>query len=626
MLREKIMESETDMRKPRMEDHNLLIQEYADIVESLKEELSVCKTEQTELRRELEMLRTESKNASDIARDCFARCQSETCSGNLPDKEILENLEKRITVLQMEKDSMFQLWQMSLKAIDVLEEELKTFQKDGKGSKFYEDQVNSVKQSYSEAINILEGKLIQAKENVIKHQLLLESNKEKLEELKKEKEDFQRQISTQQYSTLEKERTNQNTLDSINLELNKYRNECERLQKIKLELEKKLSESQRFAANVLAKDCEAKSKVSEAIELVESAVREKEFSLQRETRISEDKMKLEARLNSITEEYTISLEKEVNKVKEEFERNIKRYYLELKELKVEMKQKETLLDRTQRECRLLEEELNKVRQGSDDYLHQSNSRILDLEQKLKDAEYKLKEAECRFQSCEEIYKRKYKEKNEILEHRIIELQQSLSTPVFSDLFQTKNFESRIKESEESKEALSRYSNLETRLEKVLNEKENLGKELRSLQMMFDRELQIREQEKRVVENRVSDLQEDLRKATSLKNGEGIEKRIEVISNVNNDLRMKMLQEKFDEKTKELTQLVEIHQQLSNRWKNEAKSLTAKFQIRSKELRSKINALRKENDKLNKELLSCREHLSICRYQAIHKFDHGDINR
>lgn len=26
-----------------MEDHNLLIQEYADIVESLKEELSVCK-------------------------------------------------------------------------------------------------------------------------------------------------------------------------------------------------------------------------------------------------------------------------------------------------------------------------------------------------------------------------------------------------------------------------------------------------------------------------------------------------------------------------------------------------------------------------------------------------------
>lgn len=470
------------------------------------------------------MLRTESKNASDIARDCFARCQSETCSGNLPDKEILENLEKRITVLQMEKDSMFQLWQMSLKAIDVLEEELKTFQKDGKGSKFYEDQVNSVKQSYSEAINILEGKLIQAKENVIKHQLLLESNKEKLEELKKEKEDFQRQISTQQYSTLEKERTNQNTLDSINLELNKYRNECERLQKIKLELEKKLSESQRFAANVLAKDCEAKSKVSEAIELVESAVREKEFSLQRETRISEDKMKLEARLNSITEEYTISLEKEVNKVKEEFERNIKRYYLELKELKVEMKQKETLLDRTQRECRLLEEELNKVRQGSDDYLHQSNSRILDLEQKLKDAEYKLKEAECRFQSCEEIYKRKYKEKNEILEHRIIELQQSLSTPVFSDLFQTKNFESRIKESEESKEALSRYSNLETRLEKVLNEKENLGKELRSLQMMFDRELQIREQEKRVVENRVSDLQEDLRKATSLKNGEGIEKR------------------------------------------------------------------------------------------------------
>lgn len=612
------MESETDIRKPRMEDHNLLIQEYADIVESLKEELDVCKNEQIELRRELEVLRTESKNASDIARDCFVRCQSETCSGINADKEILENLEKRIVVLQMEKDSTFQLWQMSLKAIDVLEEELKTFKKDGKSSKFNEDHVNSIKQSYSDAINVLEGKLIQAKENFMKHQILWESSKEKFEELKKDKEQLQQQISHQQHEILEKERNNQKTVETLNLDLNKMKNECEKLRENKIELERKLSEAKRFATNALAKDCEAKNKVCEAIDLVESAVREKEMSLQRETRILDEKMKLEVRLNNIAEEYKISLEKEVSKVKDEFDRNIKKYYLELKELKVEMKQKETLLDRAQRECRLLEEEINKMRQGSDDYLHQSNSRILELEQKLKDSEYKIKDAEYKLNSYDEIYKTKYKEKNEILEQRINELQkQNSSSTGLHDLFPEgkiyRDFDNRSK----SDESLNRYLNLEKRFERVLDEKENLSKELHKLQAMFDREIQIREQDKRLVENKVSDLQEDLRKAT------GNEKRIEEISSVNTDLRFKMQQEKFDEKSKELTQLVEIHQQLSSRWKNEAKTLTSKFQTRSKELRSKINALRKENDNLNKELLSCRENLARYRVQAIHRHDHGD---
>ena len=55
-----------------------------------------------------------------------------------------------------------------------------------------------------------------------------------------------------------------------------------------------------------------------------------------------------------------------------------------------------------------------------------------------------------------------------------------------------------------------------------------------------------------------------------------------------------------------------------RWKNEAKLLATKFQTRSKELRSKINALQKENDELNRELLSCRQQLARCRLQAIHR--------
>ncbi|XP_033215601.1 autophagy-related protein 23-like [Belonocnema kinseyi] len=624
MLKDKIMESEIDVRKIRIEDQNPIIQEYAEIVDTLKEELTICKTEQIQLRHEIETLRTESKNAGDLARDCFARCLSENSDVNLPDKEMLENLEKRVAILQMEKDSMFQLWQMSLKAIDVLEEELKSFQKDGKASRIHEDQVNHVKQSYSDAINALEGKLIQAKEHFLKHQALWESSKEKLEELKKEKEDLKQQLSLHQKESLEKDRISQNTIDSLKEELRKAKLDSERLHQRKSELEEKLSGAQKFAAGLLVKDTEAKSKVSEAIELVESAVREKELSLLREAQLSEEMKKLEARLSSISDEYTACLDKEVAKIKEGFERNIKRYSLELKELKLELRQKETLLDRAQRECRLVEEELNRVRHSSDDYLHQANSKIVDLEQKLKDSEYK-------FQNCEEICQKKYHEKNRTLEHRIFELEQSLS--ISNDRFQrlqlnsSRDVEDRVKESDErTKEALSRYSNLERKLARVLDEKENLSLELRSLQSTFDRELQKREQERKVVESKVRDLQEDLRKAVNLKTGIGVRNLESLDKGINPDLHLRVLQERFDEKTKELTHLVEIHQKLSTKWKEEAKLLTTKFQTRSKELRSKINALKKENDELNRELLSCRQQLARCRVQAIHRLDQGDGSR
>ena len=474
----------------------------------------LLQTEQIQLRCELETLRTESKNAGDLARNCFARCQSDNCDGNLTNKELLENLEKRIAVMQKEKDSMFQLWQMALKAIDSLEEELKIFQKDGNGSKSYDEQMNNVKQSYSEAIKALEGKLIQTKEHFLAQQALWESSKEKLEELKREREDLKQQLCLQQRETLEKDKISQTTIDSLKEDLNKVRVEYEKLQRTKLELEEKLSASQRFTAIVLAKDNEAKSKVSEAIELVESAVKEKELSHQREARVSEEKMKLEAHLTSITDEYTSCLEKEVNKIKEGYERNIKRYSMELKELKIELRQKETLLDRAQRECRLVEEELNKVRHDSDEYLHHSNTKILDLEQKVKDAEYKL-------QTYEEDYKKK-DEKNLSLERRIVELEQNLS--ISCDRFQrmqlnsSKDIDDRVKEADDrTKEALSRYSTLERRLARVLDEKENLSLELRSLQSMFDREMRKREHDRRVLESKVNDLQEDLRKATNLKN-------------------------------------------------------------------------------------------------------------
>lgn len=57
-----------------------------------------------------------------------------------------------------------------------------------------------------------------------------------------------------------------------------------------------------------------------------------------------------------------------------------------------------------------------------------------------------------------------------------------------------------------------------------------------------------------------------------------------------------------------------------RWKEEAKSITTKFQEKSKEHRAKINSLRKENNDLNKELLECQQELTKYKIQDVPRYD------
>lgn len=135
-------------------------------------------------------MHVENKNSSDGIRDCISRIHSEECGSEDVHNKIISNLKEHIAVLQMEKDSAVQLWQVSMKAVDALEQELKTRPMDNRDAKFYEEQLKDVRQSYSEAIKALESKLLQAKENFARQQSLWMSSKETIEALKREKQEI----------------------------------------------------------------------------------------------------------------------------------------------------------------------------------------------------------------------------------------------------------------------------------------------------------------------------------------------------------------------------------------------------------------------------------------------------
>ncbi|CAD6207911.1 GSCOCG00003169001-RA-CDS [Cotesia congregata] len=611
------------------DEKNLIIQEYETIVESLQQDLNACKLEQKRLREEIEILKQENKNASDLARESFKHANNTECPNNAGNQENIDNLKQQISIIQSEKESMFQLWQMALKAVDVLEQELKaTHPSDGKTkSKYYEEQINSVKEAYSEAIKVLEAKLIQVRDNFTRHQTLWESTRDKLALLKNEKTDLENKIVYLQNELTSKEETSSKTIEILKADCINAKQQVENIQNLKLKVDNELIEMKAFANRLAAKDLESKEKVAEAIELIETAVREKEIVLQREARVIEEKSKLENRLANLSKEFTARLDKELTELKSNYEKNIQKYLFEIKELKAELRDKGTLIDRVQRESRLYEEELLKVRHSSEDMLQRNNSRSIELEQKLKDAEYKI-------ENCEETCRRKYEERIRQSDNKVNELEEKLASCNDrlrrNQMYSMRDVEDRVKEADDrTKEAFERYAGLEKRFARALEEREGISNELRTLQLTFDREITRRDNERRLLDSRIRELQEELRKANDLADKATARANSLFINenqsmDLDKSIDLKIMQDKYEEKISELTRYVKVHQKLSNKWKEEAQSLADKFQSRYKELRSKVSILKNENEELNKELVTCRQQIvAVQRAHLMERYDHGE---
>lgn len=307
-----------------------------------------------------------------------------------------------------------------------------------------------------------------------------------------------------------KDRNNQQTIQSLTEELSAAKAEIHRINYLKSDLERRLNESRRVASNIMAKNEETKCKMAEALDLIESAVKEKDFVLQREAQIAEQNTRLETRLTSIIEEHAVKLQEEITKLKDAHEHNVKKYLLEIKELKSELREKMMLLDRSQRESRLAEEELERMRRDSEDLLEKSAAKILTFEEALKQTDFKL-------EACNEICKRQYNLEMQQLREKIVNLEKKLitSNEKLKQIQQQNSMdvqEDRIKLADErTKDAIDRYVNLEGQLVKATGDKESLATELKSLQSAFHREIHKRDYERCTLETKVRELEANLLK-------------------------------------------------------------------------------------------------------------------
>lgn len=180
------------------------------------------------------------------------------------ENDIIINLKNQLNTLAKEKQSVVQLWQSSLQTIDYLEEELKLFEGRTHGY-ISKKELQNIRKSYNEQKQIQEGKSRKLEEKIVELQ-------QKLDKIKEENE---RTVENHKHiSQFVKE------LESENKSLKEKYNLLEK-QQYALEIELKFKQKQIDDLQILEQ--QSKDKVREAINVVESALLEKDSAILRES-------------------------------------------------------------------------------------------------------------------------------------------------------------------------------------------------------------------------------------------------------------------------------------------------------------------------------------------------------
>lgn len=182
------------------------------------------------------------------------------------ENDIVINLQNQLNTLSKEKESVVQLWQSSLQTIDYLEEELKLFEGRTHGY-ISKNELRNIQKRYDEQKQIQEGKSRKLEEKTAELQ-------QKLDKIKEENE---RTLENHKHiSQFVKD------LESENKSLKEKYNLLEK-QKYALEIELKFKQEQIDKLKILEK--QSKDKVREAINIVESALLEKDSAILRESQV-----------------------------------------------------------------------------------------------------------------------------------------------------------------------------------------------------------------------------------------------------------------------------------------------------------------------------------------------------
>ncbi|XP_029622502.1 sodium channel and clathrin linker 1 isoform X2 [Salmo trutta] len=581
-----------------------LLSEYDRHMDDMTEQLQSYQMQMTAIRLKLDTVVKENERLHAELRESVER-QLQTLpvstgpgveGDTLGDEGLISNLREQIQLSVQERDQAMELWQASAQELDRLQQLYQITTSDGQlhvaEQQCLKDQLIQFQQ-HIQKLQVTNQKLESTNQQFLK--TLTEQSTEmeelrnqlrsakadlrmataKVEEMTKLMQNIQDQIQRREDDAAEahgREEASdrrlhhlQSALSQLEARLKAASQEAESVRREQVVWERQVGELQVRCASLEEERYEAFSKVRDSIQLAEEASLQKDQALLREKQKSEELDKMNEAIRQLIQDAAIRTRKEVENVRKQCNSQIHRMAEELSALQLECADKESQMERSLREMRAVEEELEKVYKegrGEPEYrkmeaLHQ---RSLNAERLKDDMNITLQSTHNKMKKME----MDYSEELSRCQEEVRRLQGSLSA---------------------AREDCSGVSEERLQLQQENMQLRREMEELRKASMMTQRR----------AKQQVSQMEQEY----SLKE-QGL------------DARVRELEESSRSSSAELTRLLSAQQKTSQRWKEEAKTLTLTFHTKLTSLKGELNRQKQRCQELEIQLVT--DHETIVEYE------------
>lgn len=273
-----------------------------------------------------------------------------------------------------EKESCVQLWQTALKTVDYLEEELRLYEGRTHGY-VAKTEIKKLKTSYEQQIDALQHKIEECCSKVqdVKKTCAQEL-REKVKLLEKE--------SSQHIEAQQK-------IKKLELELKELQEKLLDSEKAKSTLQTNLADKSKQIDGFIVREEIAKNKVREAVNVVESALMEKDAAILREAQTREELVKLSKTHAEIIQQNAMKAKAEINEIKSECGVKLKHLEEQLRKAKEEIQIKHFEIEKHVCKLEVLQRQIEFLQSGTNQNRESDMNKLLVLEKNLESTFQKL---------------------------------------------------------------------------------------------------------------------------------------------------------------------------------------------------------------------------------------------
>ncbi|XP_034753701.1 sodium channel and clathrin linker 1 [Etheostoma cragini] len=579
-----------------------LIAEYDRHMDEMTEQLQRYQGQMTDVKVKLERVVKENERLHAELRDSVEKqlhalpLASGVNGSTLEEDAVIRNLQEQVQLCEQERVQAMELWQTAAQELDRLQQ---TYQKTVSDGQIHDAHRQQLKdqlvqfQQHAHKLQVANQKLESTSQQFLKtvteqstemeelHSQLRQAKAElrtataKVDEMTKLLQNVQDQMQRREEEVADAQGREdaadrrlqqlQAALSQLETRLKAASQEAESVRRDQTVWERKVGVLQARCTTLEEEKYDALAKVRESVQLAEEAALQKDQALLREKQKMEELEKTKEAIKQLIQDAAVRTRKEVDNVRKQCNVQIDRMAEELSALQLECADKESQIERSLRERKAVEEELEKVyKEGRAepefrkiDALHQ---RCLDAERIKEDISITLQSTQNKLRKME----MDYSEELSRCQEEVGRLQGSLAAAR----------DDCVRISEERLQL--QQENLQLRREMD---------ELRKASLLVQRK----------AKQQLSQMEQEY----SLKE-QGL------------DARVQEMEKSSRSSSVDLTRLLTAQQRSTQRWKEEAKNLVQAFETKITGLKSELNRQKQRSYELEKQLET--DHDTVAEYE------------